>query len=1336
VTSQPLSPEPDNNMKPRRLWTRVLLWVTGAIGLVLLLLVVGVVAVLHNARFHQYLLQKADQIASEQLGTQVTLQNFSIHLSNLSVDLYELTIDGATPYSTPPLLQVQHVALDFRIVSVWHGKWYFDNIRADNPVVRILTDTRGISNLPSLKNTGSTNTNIFKLGVRQASLHHGELYVNDKNIPLDADLRDVNFSSSFDSSHQEYLGSLSYRDGQLRFGSFNSIRHNLQAQFTATPNSFDLTNAKIDGGSSQFNARATLSHYDDPTINAHYNAVLDGAALRQILKNPSIPSGIVVTKGSVQYQHSSQMPFLDSLTVEGSLTSRQLDVREKQIRTRLRNIAAQYTLQSGNLSIQQVRANLLGGAADGDMVIRKIGADSHAVLNVSLHGISMANAQQLMAPLAATKDVAVRGTLNGTVQAKWGRTLDDLTAQTDLSIRGSIFNVHAQRNNANALPVSGIIRGAYSAANQQIKLTNSLLQMPQTSLTMNGTLSQRSSLAVHFKSSDLGELQTLADTFSPGINSNSSQLGLAGTASFDGMINGSASAPHIRGQLVASNLQIRRTQWRSLRTNVEASPSLVSLQDGTLIPEPQGNIAFSGSVALHEWSFTKENPIQLELDARQLDVVDISKLVNSSLPVDGALAANVHIHGTALNPIGHGNISLTKASVYQQPIHSANLNFTGSEGQIQGNLSAHLASGTVQTTFSFRPEQKSYTAKLSATSIVLAKLEILQAHHIDANGTVNLNASGEGLLNNPQFNATLQTSKLEISHQTIDGLTLQASVANHVATADLNSQAIQSSIRAHAKVNLTGDYFTDATLDTQSIPLRPLLATYALAQASNLGGTTEVHATLQGPLKDWKQLEIHATLPALKVNYGSSVQLAATSPIHVDYTHGLIALQKASIRGTDTDLQIQGTIPTVGNRPIELLLLGTMNLQIAQLLDPDLKSSGQLRFNINSYGARTDPNIEGEVDVVDASFYGGDLPLSLQHGNGVLTLTKNRLNIKTFKANSGGGTVTAQGGVTLRPSLQFDLGVVANDIRMLYPQGVREELAGDIRLAGNTDNAVLGGRVQIENLSFTPDFDLASFTSQLSGGIALPPSQGFAQNTRLNVAISSNNNLNLVSRTLSIDGTANLQVRGTVAQPVILGRVNLTNGDVIFNGNRFTLGGGTVQFVNPSETQPVVNLALNTTIQQYNIHLRFNGPVDQLRTNYTSDPSLPAADIINLLAFGETTEASAANPTTPTNQAAMGLVASQVSSQITSRVAKIAGISQLSINPVLAGGSTQGPAGAVVTIQQRVTGNLFVTFSTNVATTQNQVIMGQYNVSPRLAFSVTRDQNGGVAFDTLFKRNW
>src|SRR5207248_4383638 len=115
--------------------------------------------------------------------------------------------------------------------------------------------------------------------------------------------------------------------------------------------------------------------------------------------------------------------------------------------------------------------------------------------------------------------------------------------------------------------------------------------------------------------------------------------------------------------------------------------------------------------------------------------------------------------------------------------------------------------------------------------------------------------------------------------------------------------------------------------------------------------------------------------------------------------------------------------------------------------------------------------------------------------------------------------------------------------------------------------------------------------------------------------------------TLSLQASANLQVRGTASEPVILGRVNVDNGDLIFNGNRFLLQGGTIDFVNTTQTQPVLNLAVNTTIQQYNIQLQLQGPIDHLHTNYASVPALPPSDIINLLAFGKTSEASAANPT-------------------------------------------------------------------------------------------------------------
>jgi translocation and assembly module TamB len=596
-----------------------------------------------------------------------------------------------------------------------------------------------------------------------------------------------------------------------------------------------------------------------------------------------------------------------------------------------------------------------------------------------------------------------------------------------------------------------------------------------------------------------------------------------------------------------------------------------------------------------------------------------------------------------------------------------------------------------------------------------------------------LNASGKGSFENPQVDAKIQIPQLVIQKQPVNNLNLQLSMANHIANASLTTSAIHTNIQAKAKVELSGDYMADASVDTQNIPFQPLLAVYAPDQAEDLSGETEVHATLHGPLKNKNLIEAHITIPMLKAAYGKNIQLAATSPIHADLKNGILAVQRGSIKGTDTDLQFQGSIPVTGNAPMSVMLLGTVDLQLAQLFDPDVRSSGQLKFDINSNGSS---DVAGKIDIVNAALATADLPVGLQNGNGTLTLTRDRLSISKFQGTIGGGTLTAQGGVALRPNIDFDLGVSANGIRMLYPQGMREGLDASVRLTGNTDAALLGGSVSLTDLSFTNAFDLNSFISQFSGGVATPPTPGFSQNLALNLNVRSSNNINLVSRTLSVDGSANLQVRGTAATPVILGRVNINNGDVILNGDRFVLNGGTVEFVNPSETEPVLNLSLKTNIQQYDVYLRFNGPIDQLRTNYNSDPALPSADIINLLAFGQTTEANSANPSTPANQAAAGLVASQVSSQVTSRVSKIAGISQLSINPVLAGGTTQGPPGANITIQQRVTGNLFVTFSSNVASTQSQTIQGQYQLSPRVALSATRDQSGGFGFDAIIKKTW
>ena len=81
-------------------------------------------------------------------------------------------------------------------------------------------------------------------------------------------------------------------------------------------------------------------------------------------------------------------------------------------------------------------------------------------------------------------------------------------------------------------------------------------------------------------------------------------------------------------------------------------------------------------------------------------------------------------------------------------------------------------------------------------------------------------------------------------------------------------------------MNLDSDYNASVNFDTHEIDLGPLLATYL--SAPNLQGQTEVHGSINGPLKRLDQLEGRIEIPKLRLNY-QSLQIANASPIRIGY---------------------------------------------------------------------------------------------------------------------------------------------------------------------------------------------------------------------------------------------------------------------------------------------------------------------------------------------------------------------------------------------------------------------------------------------------------------------
>ena len=100
------------------------------------------------------------------------------------------------------------------------------------------------------------------------------------------------------------------------------------------------------------------------------------------------------------------------------------------------------------------------------------------------------------------------GVLNADADAAWGKTFDDIVAHADASMHASV-----SKSNAKVVPVESAIHGTYTGGNQELALKQSYLRTPQSTLTMNGIVSQRSSLDLKFQSNNLAELETIADLF-------------------------------------------------------------------------------------------------------------------------------------------------------------------------------------------------------------------------------------------------------------------------------------------------------------------------------------------------------------------------------------------------------------------------------------------------------------------------------------------------------------------------------------------------------------------------------------------------------------------------------------------------------------------------------------------------------------------------------------------------------------------------------------------------------------------------------------------------------
>lgn len=1290
-------------------WKRIIGWTALAILALLIVVAVGGYFYLGSGSFQTYAIHQISEKAYTATGARTTVGRLKLDLWHLTAHLYDITLHGAEATVQPPLLHVQELTVRVKVLSILHPKIALQEILIKRPVAHIEVSRNGKNNLPTPPpSQRSSHTNVFDLGVEHAELTNGEVEYNDRKTPVEAELYDLATDIHSESPSQRYSGEISYRSGQLHYADYEPLAHSLDLKFVATPSELTVNPMTLRIADSSIVVQARVSDYSDPKADGEYRILIHTQDFDQ-MATAVRPAGDISIAGKLHYAKADNQPAIRAIAIDGEVVSGALSALASGRKVDLGNVKAAFQLKGGNLKVHDAVVNALGGRIIASAEMKHLDQTPESQVHANAEGISLRDLQSLLGK-QQIPGARLNGTLRGDAKAAWTGSISNLRATSNVFVRA----VAASRSNPSAqeVPVQGTIHATIDAPHQTIELRDTSIRLPSATLTAGGAVSQHSNLQLKVVANDLHQLAVLVASFQ---SAQTQMPAVSGSATATASVHGSLKRPNVSAQVTAQNLAVEGSRWKSVDLQAQASPTQIVVSNASLVNADQGQATLTANVGLHNWSFQNVSPIQAHLQVRRLKLSDIEALLKKQLPITGDLSARLNFSGTQLQPSGTGSAEIANAKAYGEALQAVQAKFHTENQTLVSTLHLAAAAGTLDTNLSYTPSTQTYSVQLNAPAIVLQKLQRVQEDNLRMTGVLSASVKGAGTLKDPQLLASVSLPELKVKQQVISALNAQVQIAHHVATLNLTTNVVQASIQAHGTVRLTGDYQAEATINTGLIPLDPLLVAYASSVPEGFQGQTEFHASLKGPLENKSKLQAHLSIPVLKAAY-RQIEIGIARPIQVDYANSVLTLQPAEIRGTDTTLRAEGRIPINGKGTPTLVANGSIDARIAQIFSPTVRSGGKIGIDVHSSGS----SITGALQFQNVAVATSSAPVGVDRLNGTVNISKDRVQLSDVTARVGGGSVSLGGSVRYKPKLQFDLAMQGKQMRLLYPQGLRSLLDANIAFSGDTQASVLSGRVLIDSLSFTPDFDLSTFAGQFGGGNALSQ-PGFADTVKMAVSVQSQQSLNAVSSQISIAGQVALQVGGTAAKPVITGRTTLTSGELFYRNVRYELQRGVITFNNPNETSPVLNVSVATTVEQYNLTLTLRGPLNKLTTSYVSDPPLATADIINLIARGQTTEEQAAS-----SQSTDSMIASQVAGELSSSVQKLAGISSLQIDPTL--GGNQNPS-ARIAVQQRVTKNLLFSFSTDVTQPGSEIVQGDYQINKRWSVSVQRDQLGGISVD-------
>ena len=1330
-------------------------------GLVSMALVAALVLVQTNW-FKNKVRERIVEVAEKASGGRVEIGSFRYNWRALTAEVSPFILHGAEPASSPPLFRADKIQIGLRIISALKKQVDIARLDIEKPQLYLTVAADGVTNVPLPRvlspkvpppNLRQLSRNfaqqLLDLKVQHFSLENGFAEYNSRRIPLDLRADNLTASLAYEAAGPRYTGHISSMRAWAKTPATQApVVFNFDSKLALTNNSLQLLETTLAAGGLKIELTGSIADFSAPHGAFDITASAPVSEMKNQFQIPLEPSGMLAFRGTGIVE-TSPLRY----QVKGTATGRDLAYTYKDVTIRNIDFASgvEMTPRGVNFSgldLAALHGHFRGSAQLADF--KRLTADG-MVEDFSINDLAQLGHQPT-------------GQLNGSV--KGSILLKAALAGTRLT--DTTLEAHADLiPGAGGVPVQGAVTMNYDQRAGTIRLPNVDVNLGSTHVSASGTLG--ATLAVHVDSRNLNDALAGFPLFGA-QPPEKLPFGLhAGSARFDGAVKGSLTNFKISGKADADHVAFDRGEFDHFTSTFDFDRSSLDVQTFTL-EQGKMRVEGQGRVALQEWKVGEASSVSALLSVRGGDLHKLAAQSGFDIPATGGLAAMLHVTGSIDSPLVTGEVELASVTAYREHIDTARADVTFTNTAVEVSKGeARMGPARIAVTGGYNHPANDWKDgalrfDIATTALTVGQLKRVQDFRNGLGGQLDLKASGSAKLVKGEIDLTALNGQLDWRNAVVDGHPygdLELTASTHLPilglAAKVNLGGIQ--IQGSGEWRMEGDYPGQARLEIPRVPFATLhdLAPGPHSRATlPFDGFLEGEATISGSLHKLSDMKADVTLSTVQLNANPNAKplagaqpqdliLKNVQPVQLEATTKSIDIRNANFVAKDTTLEASGRLALDAKTAWDLNMQGRINLTILQIFNPDLLASGSSVVNMAVRGTFTEPQVDGRLELMNASLFLRDLPNGVDQANGLILFDRNRATVRALSAVTGGGTVMFQSGsfVGFRgPALVYNLQATANNVRYRSPDGLSVTADAGISLTGTSQNSVLSGSVTVVRAAFNPRTDVGALLAATAKPIAVSPNPNeYLRGVQLDVQVSTARSLEIeTSLTRNIQAETNLRVRGTPDQPVLLGNVSVSSGQIEFFGNKYSINRGEINFYNAAKIEPIIDMDLETQVRGITVDISFSGPLDKLNFSYRSDPPLQANDIVALLAVGRTpsTTGPLANSQLNTNMSYLGTGSNALLEQAiapdSGRLQKFFGVGHIKLDPQLTEVTTIPQAR--LTLEQQVSADVTLTYITNLAVTNQQIVRVEWDLTRKWSIVALRDENGAFSVDLQYRKRF